>query len=305
MHYTCASAQLLEDSYRKICTDTLQELGFPNEFPDAEPVNGHIYLGTPFCPTVDAVSCLVKSLRNSVYQARPLRIELKYVINFHSNYALYTACMIAFATTYRAVRDPSLYEKDIHFASGLGAISDKDNEARYHSRLVWISDECRKQIIYYRRHLQRLYELFSLENPALFRLFKDLHQDGRPLNLFRFQPQKSDGNKKISAENGKPLGTQNILLEELRPANIEAHLRATHGYFLPANAHRHYLKNALLNRGCPGEVIEAQLGHWELGEEPWNRFSNLHPREFTRQLEEHLSPILKSDGWVAIAGCDQ
>lgn len=306
MHYTCASARHLEDSYRRICSETLRELGLPNGFTDEEPVNGHVYLGTPFCPSVDAVRSLVRSLRKSVNQAKPLHVELEYVINFHNIYALYTACMIAFATTYRAVRDPSLYEKDIHFASGLGAISDKDDEARYHSRLVWISDECQKQIVYYRQHLQRLYEIFSLESPALFRLFKDLHQDGRPLNLFRFQQKKTGQHEELSAESGAPAQKPQIVLEELKPSNIETLLsEPPHEYFLPANAHRHHLKNALLDSGCPGEVIEAQLGHWELGQEPWNRFSNLHPREFSRQLEKHLAKILKDDGWVAIAGCDQ
>lgn len=305
MHYTCASAQHLEESYRNICTETLRELGFSNAFPDGDSVNDHIYLGTPFCPTADAVSSLAMSLRNAIDQSRPLHNELKYVMNFHNSYALYTACMIAFATTYRAVRDPSLYEKDIHYTSGLGVISDKDDEACYHSRLVWISDECRKQIAYYRRHLQRLYELFSLESPPLSRLFKNLVQEGRPLNLFIFQNENVNKDKQSSAENAAPHKTPKIVLEELKPANIEVRLREYHKYFLPANANRHYLKNELLNSGCPGDVVEAQMGHWDQGQEPWIRFSNLHPREFVRQLKKHLAPILKRDGWVAIAGCDQ
>lgn len=299
MHYTCAPARHLEESYRKICTETLKELGHSHQFPDGNAVNDHIYLGTPICPTIDAVMTLVSSLRNAVDQSRPLRNELSYVMNFHNNFALYTACMIAFSTTYRAVRDPSLYEKDINFASGLAVISDKDDETHYHSRLVWIYDECRKQIACYRRHLQRLYELFSLDSPPLSRLFNNLGLDGRPLNLFIFQQQANKG-RQISAVYRKP----KIVLEDLKPANIEARLRDKHSYLLPANAHRHYLKNELLKNGCPGEIVEAQLGHWEQGQEPWNRFSNLHPREFARQLEKHLAPILKRDGWVAIEGYD-
>jgi len=285
LHYSCAPVQRMEAAYRKVCTDLFDSLGIASGFPKADPVNGNNYLGTPFCPRPEAVRDLVKSLRLAMEQSRPARKRLPIVKNFHNHYALFTACLIAFATTYRAVKDPSLDERDIHFASGLGIISDKDDATNYHSRFVWIAEVCRLQIINYRRHLQRLFEVFGLNNPALFNLFKQHDQPGRPLSLFMF-----------------PYGNDQIM--ELRPAIIEQELRKNHAYDLPPNAHRHYIKTELLESGCPVEVIEATLGHWEQGQEAWNRFSNLHPLEFCRQLDRHLSPILKRDGWCAVKGFD-
>lgn len=286
LHYTCAPAQRMEQAFRRTCSDLLKELGQPAGFPDEEVVNRPIYLGTPFCPRQESVFSLVKSLRQAVEQSRPIGKQFSSIKNFHNNYALYTACLIAFSTTYRAVKDPSLYEKDIHFSTGLGVISDKDDDRYYHSRFVWIPDVCRQQIKHYRRHLQRLYELFALHSPALFRLFSELDQHGRPLQLFRI-PRSND------------------FLEVLRPGVIAQLLKNEHGYDLPVNSHRHYLKSELFKNGCPLEVIEAQLGHWEQGQEAWNRFSSLHPLEFCRQLNLHLPPILERDGWCALQGYDQ
>ena len=285
LHYTCAPAQRMEQTYRTLCSDLLKELGRVADFPDESVVNRSIYLGTPFCPRPESVRTLVNKLRLAVEQSRPLGREFSKVKNFHGHFALYTASLIAFATTYRAVRDPSLYEKDINFGSGLGVISDKDDNTFYHSRFVWIADVCRQQIRNYRRHLQRLYELFGLTSPALFRLFREFDQHGRPLQLF-FMPGADD------------------LVEELRPALIGQVLKDLHNYDLPVNSHRHYLKSELLKSGCPLEVIEAQLGHWEQGQEPWNRFSNLRPMEFCQQLDLHLTSILRRDGWVALEGYD-
>ncbi|HTP65233.1 MAG TPA: hypothetical protein VMJ66_07575 [Geobacteraceae bacterium] len=286
LHYTCAPAQRMEQAYRRICTELLAELGQPTGFPDDGKFNGPIFLGTPFCPRPEAVKALVRSLREAVEQTRPIRKKLSSVKNFHNHFAMYTACLVAFATTYRAVRNPSFHENDIDFRTGMGVISDKDDDTYYHSRFVWLSETCRQQIINYRRHLQRLYELFGLYSPALFRLFKDLDLHGRPLNLFLI-PRSDD------------------FLEELRPALIGKILAENHGYDLPVNAHRHYLKSELLRSGCPLEIIEAQMGHWEQGQEPWNRFSNLKPQDMCWQLDLHLSPILRRDGWIALKGYEQ
>lgn len=305
IHYTCASVERLENVYRKITSDMLSELGYDDGFPDQTAVNDQTYLGTPFCPLPETVRALVKSLRGAVEGTRSVKSHFRYVQAFHNNYAIYTACLIAYATTYRAVRDPSLYEKDINFASGIGVISDKDDEYNYHSRFVWISEVCQQQIIFYRRHLQRIHELFSQESPSLFKLFSQLDKDGRPLNLFllnrtidRTSVSKTEDHEEYHGNKHRFI----YQLEELRPGTLEKRLKKHHNYRLPVNANRHYIKNELLERGCPSEVIEAQLGHWELGLEPWNRLSNLHPREFCRQLDMYLTPILERDGWKAIKG---
>ena len=62
------------------------------------------------------------------------------------------------------------------------------------------------------------------------------------------------------------------------------------------------MKNELQERGCSPELYEAQLGHWEAGQEPWNRFSSLHAEDFSEQLQAHMGAILERDGWIPVEG---
>ena len=58
----------------------------------------------------------------------------------------------------------------------------------------------------------------------------------------------------------------------------------------------------MLETGCPPEVVDAWMGHWYRGEEPWRTFSSFAFADFRMALEEYLQPlILKQLGFRAIA----
>ena len=91
-------------------------------------------------------------------------------------------------------------------------------------------------------------------------------------------------------------------IEMLRPGVLKKQLFRMHGYDLPVNANRHYLQGELMASGCSPELIEAFLGHWGIGQEPWSRQSGLHPLHYREELQKHLEPIIHRDGWVAVEG---
>ena len=91
-------------------------------------------------------------------------------------------------------------------------------------------------------------------------------------------------------------------VELLAPGVAKKILKTEHHYRIPLNAGRHYLKFRLLRDGCSPELIEAHLGHWENGQEPWGLFSNLDPLDFAGQMAGHLPKIMEEDGWKAIGG---
>lgn len=84
------------------------------------------------------------------------------------------------------------------------------------------------------------------------------------------------------------------------PKILGTKLRTT--YALPFNTSRHYLRSTLLERGCPIEVINAFMGHYERGEEPWGRFSGFSPQVYRDVLNTILVKLLADDGWEAIQG---
>jgi hypothetical protein len=56
------------------------------------------------------------------------------------------------------------------------------------------------------------------------------------------------------------------------------------------------------NINCAEDIIDAAMGHWLLGQEPWGRASCLSPRIYFELLDEHLSAILRDDGWIVARG---
>jgi hypothetical protein len=63
-----------------------------------------------------------------------------------------------------------------------------------------------------------------------------------------------------------------------------------------ANTHRRFLRTELVERGCPPEVVDAFIGHWHLGEEPFGAFSSFNFEEYVAQLQRYLDPLLRDIG---------
>jgi hypothetical protein len=283
LFYTLAPIQRVECNYRSFISNTLADIGLPANFPSNHLANKNNYLGTPFCPQADSVQALVKRLLANIEDTRPVTNSLAGIVNNHNNYAIYTACFIAFATGYRAIKDPSFKYDEIDYETGLAVISDKDDKWFYHSRLVWIADICLRQIELYRKHLLNLYDFLSYESPAIFELVRNHSGIGSPLNLFFLHSDLSKA-------------------EVLAPGVLGNLLKENFNYDIPVNAHRHYMKTELLSSGCSPEIIETQLGHWSNGQEPWTRFSHLHPLIFREEISRHLLPILIRGGWIPVKG---
>jgi hypothetical protein len=65
---------------------------------------------------------------------------------------------------------------------------------------------------------------------------------------------------------------------------------------LRLGAMRHFVRSQLLWAGCAGEAIDALLGHWIRGAEPWGRFSTLPPAKWSQQIDVALIPLVEQLG---------
>ena len=277
LHYTVASSRHLERVYRQCGSELADALGRTGLFSVTEMVNDEVHLGTPFCPTPTTVKNIARALQKGVQGAARSTLAHR-----HNLFALYSAMLIAYGTGFRAVHDPSFAEIEIDYDYGIGVISDK-GDVPYRSRYVYLAPVVLEQIDHYRRHVQVVYSHFGVTNPSLFDMVKELDFEGLPLNLFWFRDEFAP-------------------VELLTPKVSKQILQRYHNYSMPLNCGRHYLKYRLLDAGCSPEIIEAQLGHWENGQEPWGRFSNLDPLDFAGQMASFLPKILRNDGWQAIKG---
>ena len=291
LHYTANSIDRLQNIYSLACkklvstSKIIDAERLPNDIDTKSQKTPH-HVGSRFVPREDKVTEMVLNLRDRLGTARKRIVNGGNPILLHNDLAVYTVMMIGFATGYRAVRDPLLQEAEIDHSTGFGIVSDKDTDDFYNARIVWLPEICLRQLDFYRQHVKRLQEWLFENNQELF--FKSRHQSvsGRHGNrvypgLFLMQKDSND-----LSLNPKLLQD---LLEKIN-------------YLLPMNANRHYLRSKLIASRCPVEVLDAFLGHWERGREPWGRYSGLPPHVYREELARHLLPLLKTNEWAPEAG---
>jgi len=292
LHYTSISAREIALRYREVCHEiisaTADEIGLYAD--EADSTGQGIALerqrtriGTRYCPKVPTIRNLVAELKKLLLAASSATATVEDILVLHNRMAIYTTVMIGFATGYRAVTDPYLRQASLDPATGFAVISDKDSTDCYHSRLIWVPPMVIQQLELYHQHLDAFgLRLMVLNRQLFFELRERLIEArSRPM-LFMLKLNM----KRVTVSKGS--------LEAICVQHLD--------YELPANANRHYLRSRLLKRGCPKDVIAAYMGHWDQGTEAWGRFSSLSPQVYRENLERYLLPVLKKDGWMAIAG---
>lgn len=70
---------------------------------------------------------------------------------------------------------------------------------------------------------------------------------------------------------------------------------------LPWNFNRHHLRSNLVGR-VSVEVINAYLGHWEKGSEPWANGSCLDPVAYVHEIHTALDELFPAEDWPVIHG---
>lgn len=272
IHYSCFDTFILRELHRQAWLNILRETGIYNPTDKQFPEANTQHIGTPIRPKISTIQELFKTLSSRIESLRTSCISAKDLIDFHNTYSTYTLLVVAYCTGYRAVNTPYITDDMYDFMTGYAVIRDKDSADFYHSRLTWLADTCVRQLRFYNEHVKQLKRLNA----------------GAPIGL----SGKESKFFFLTTEGRCEPATKSI---------IEKHLKK-HGYHLPPNTQRHFLKSELQENGCPVEIIELFLGHWHLGQEGWSQDSGLHPYDFKSHLKRHLSPLLRRIGITPLPG---
>jgi len=293
--YTSLPTSRLEKIFGDVCHSVrdrhFKERPRQNQKRVEEPANvqerkdRQLYVGSPFRPTPQTITRLVTYLKETHASAKQGDKNVLKLMRFHNSMTRYTAYLVAFATGFRAVRDPFLSAAEIDWNSGFAVLSDKDNEDCYNARLIWIPPVCMRQLKLFEEHQHNALSRFNILIPTL------QNQAERLTNLLT-------GRYMFLSKRNKD--KQEDVALTFSPKILETSLKER--YELPFNASRHYLRSVLLERGCPVEILNAFMGHYERGEEPWGRFSGLSPDTYRNHLSSYLVPLLHEDGWEALPG---
>lgn len=289
--YTAVPAARLQATYRSVCERIARENStqglswmpaktspltptLPDDIPS--------HVGSPFTPTQETVRELVQYLKDKLNAARNSPRTVEALMRLHNSMTRYTAYLIAFATGFRAIRKPFALAAKVDRESGFAILSDKDSEDQFNSRLVWLPPVCLRQFELFNAHRINAVASFSMLIPDLDRMLATGRRDWP--GKYSFFVKGSAGSY------------------ETIPASPTQEEYKIPKYTLPFNASRHYLRSRLLDSNTPIEVINAFMGHFERGEEPWGRYSGLSPATYRRILHEKLVPLLREDGWEALPG---
>lgn len=198
----------------------------------------------------------------------------------HNALVTYISFWILFCTGYRAVNDLIFRIQEIDWTSGLLVISDKDDDYQSNSRVVWLPPKLLQQIDLYMKHLEVMQTKLLPGTQAWLHIHQFLREPTVDIPLLFF-----------IQEDHAP--------QRLTPESLRQQIE---GYTLPINIGRHYLRPRLRALGCHAEYVNAYLGHWQIGQEPFGRYSSMSPLEMVSQISPFLESLRIEAGWTPQTG---
>jgi hypothetical protein len=187
----------------------------------------------------------------------------------------YTQWIISFST---AARNSKVSKPTLNCVSSQGycRLNDKSRHNGYQAKILYLSIIARQQITAYDLFIQKL---CKLENIKI-----DFKRTDEYLLV-----------DKYTSRNGKyrlvtmpfSMRVAQSLVSKIEQLNLPFLNE------LIPNAARHFLRSKALNGGLPPEVIDALLGHWHMGSEPWSSYGLFDFQGFRSALEPFIENIQK------------
>ena len=228
---------------------------------------------------------LVTAVKQGVRQARAIGDPLKR----HNEFTAYTWLYLSMATGSRGVHHP-FEHLDIAVAIGSIHIHEKDYESGGQARVAFLPEGLIRHLEQYLEWCRGMLEVMARAAPA----------SGVPFGEMRVQSKRQTLQSTESPTTYPALGSLFFLDEQwcpkpATPTAVKEHLGKRHP--LPINAQRHVLRRNLMTRECPEALIDAFMGHWDRGREPWARYSTVEPQIYRDEILGHLDPLLERLGF--------
>jgi hypothetical protein len=247
-------------------------------------------VGSMFCPPINSVEKIFSALAAELNKKRPsrrLEIFPGKISEIHNLMTLYTVLSIALASGARALNKALKMPGHIDVQSGCALICDKDTGDRYNSRLIWLPDKIIEQYQNYLEHLDHIYRWLFIVDSEKAKALVGAINNKKP------GPEVADHWLFFIAEDHSVLrATTERIAEKLN----------RYGYDFKGNALRHLFRSMAVSKKIAPEIVNAQLGHWENGQEPWGAWSCLRAISLKNSLEGFFEELLKKCHFNPIKG---
>ena len=223
------------------------------------------------------------------------------IVRAHNMYTIYTLLFLNYTTGYRGVKSPlrNFCDYDASIKSLL--IKDKDNVDGYMTRIVHIPSALAIQLEYYNEYRKSLMNMLNLINRDLkitnaFSL--NLHPNLlKQCNAVEIENIKATYHKRDYCFPFLFFLKQNMEFNEIKPSK---YIDMLSWKGMEGNSGRHFFRTYLVQHGCKTEIIDAAMGHWEHGNEPYGPYSCLSPHFIKKEIKPYLENMLQECGWQTI-----
>ena len=263
--------------------------------PDLPSVLNERVVGSRFCPSRAALNHLRDRLLASARRGRG-RMSSVHLSEFDHAFTAYCWLFFSLHTGWRPPVDPILPDAcQLDWVTGAFFLEDK--LARSTNFVVVIDEKAEQGEV-----------LNDIEREDAITLYtNETYEAGAPAGLKkrwlplgrRVVAQLRAYHDHVERRAGQSLPHLPIVVRD----KVLAHVREVSDItkHLPWNFARHYLRSSLVGK-VSVEAINAYLGHWDAGSEPWANGSCLDPVAYGHEIRTALDELFPAEEWPVIQG---
>lgn len=260
-HYLTISSNHLRDQYEL----TLNKAGFrfPSHSKRKKAQSNNQFIGTDYCLKNSNLQSWIKA---TLKKLGDHPFDREQVIAYHNTYTLYTIMMFAHAALWRGNKTP--IPDGYRGEDGFILMNDKAIGAGYSIRFNPLPGDVMQQLRNYWHHSSRVKAFLNITSSKIMTSSSDYF---------------------LLTEKGKP-----------RPVRAGLLMNITPRFPGRRNALRIHMRSRLSELSIPGEVLDAAMGHWHNGIEPYSCYSSISPTFVDKKLLPAIEKVMKDSGWEPI-----
>lgn len=286
LYYTSLSEPILQTRYLQLCAKVGADAGFaiPMFQNLQQPKNDELRIGCRPPPPITRYQKFLIQLKKDVRKRRKLLLEgtdasLHRLTDFHNIYTVYCIIAQALLTAIRPTHEGFIPLSKILTDAEIAIIRDKDSDDEFHTRTIPIHPLALKIAQQYDRHIMEM-------KAKLIRL-----------GLFNSWVKRDSPEPFFFGEDRRN-GIPNV--QPYRPSLLLKY--SQHLLNERPNSNRRILRSWLEHRNVQFQVIDAFMGHGNLGEHGWHAHSTLSFSDIKQQLMPHLDEIAEIFAIEAVQG---
>jgi hypothetical protein len=279
LYYTALPLVEIRARYRELIEEMSASSGVPLTFSqndDQLPIPS-LSLGCRYLPTLQQYVDALAGLRKHLEQLKKSLLTDDQWLVFHNHFTVYSVLCQGLLTGMRPTHHGFIRSSDILHGVDVAVVRDKDTEDEFHSRTIPLHPLAIQIAENYQSHIEamagRMHRIGMLQPWHLL-------QCPTPFFFTNAGRKRKDGDKTIR-----------VAITPFRPKKY-ADLLAP-WIDLPANSHRRFLRSYLDMKRVPAEIIDAYIGHGNLGEHFWHAQSTLSFTDIRQALRPQLDELIR------------